>query len=236
MIPENFLEQWRLQAPWRTLDMVEQDLVISRALICLYKHAKIRESLAFRGGTALNKLYITPPARYSEDIDLVQIKSHPIGETVKAIRSVLDDWLGAPKSKLTQRSAKLIYRYPSIGIAPGKLKIEINTTEHFYIRPLKTIEHTVNSPWFEDKAEILTYELNELMATKLCALYQRNKGRDLFDLWLVQQHGLIDFPETLAIFKEHCQRTNSHITLNSRAFYSYVIFGSMMLSFCKISL
>src|SRR3990167_10993406 len=138
MIPEIFIEQWRSHAAWKTLAMIEQDLIISRALIDLYNNQKIQSSLVFRGGTALNKLFIQPPARYSEDIDLVQIKSEPIGEILNAIRKGLDEWLGEPKRKLTERSAKLIYRYPSVDGASAKLKIEINTTEHFHVHPLKT--------------------------------------------------------------------------------------------------
>lgn len=109
MIPESYIESWRTHTPWQTLAMVEQDLVISRALISLYNHPKIQDSLIFRGGTALNKLFIAPPARYSEDIDFVQKRAEPIGETLNAIRNVLDPWLGDPKRKLTERSAKLVY-------------------------------------------------------------------------------------------------------------------------------
>lgn len=69
MIPESYVEQWRLNAPWQTLAMIEQDLVISRALVELFKQEMVRSSLVFRGGTALNKLYLESPARYSEDID-----------------------------------------------------------------------------------------------------------------------------------------------------------------------
>jgi len=208
MIPQNFLEQW--SAPWQTLNMVEQDLVISRALIELYNNDFIRQSLAFRGGTALNKLYLNPAQRYSEDIDLVQIRCEPIGETIKIIRSVLDDWLGSPKGKLTQRSAKLLYTFASIGGMDSRLKIEINTTEHFHINPLKSITHDVENPWFKGKADLLTYELEELMATKLCALYQRLKGRDLFDLWVMEKQ--LDIDKTIAIFKEFCKRTDAKIT------------------------
>ena len=212
MIPENFIEQWRLSAPWQSLEMVEQDLVISRALVNLYNNVKVAESLAFRGGTALNKIYISPAARYSEDSDLVQIKPEPIGETHKAVRDALDSWLGEPKSKVTNRGIKLIYRYFSLNNLPAKLKVEINTTEHFHIKPLTTFNYTVNSDWFEGEADILTYQLDELMATKLSALYQRSKGRDLFDLWLVKKHKLIDLPNVLSIFTAYCQKTNSHIT------------------------
>jgi predicted nucleotidyltransferase component of viral defense system len=99
MIPENYIEQWRPEAPWQTLAMIEQDLIISRALVELFNQPLVQSSLVFRGGTALNKLYIQPPARYSEDIDLVQIRAEPIGEVLNAIRKGLDHWLGEPKRK-----------------------------------------------------------------------------------------------------------------------------------------
>lgn len=41
----------------------------------------------------------------------------------------------------------------------------------------------MDSPWFTGATDIITYELDDLMATKLRALYQRRKGRDLFDIW-----------------------------------------------------
>lgn len=72
MIPENFIQEWRENARWQSLVQVEQDLIISRALVDLYNEPYVRESLAFRGGTALNKLFLKPPSRYSEDIDIVQ--------------------------------------------------------------------------------------------------------------------------------------------------------------------
>ncbi|MEN8236052.1 MAG: nucleotidyl transferase AbiEii/AbiGii toxin family protein [Pseudomonadota bacterium] len=212
MISESFIEQWRMCAPWQTMAMIEQDLVLSRALVNLYNQPKIIQSLAFRGGTALNKLYLDRAARYSEDIDVVQINPEPIGDTIKAIRASLDDWLGSPKSKLTQRSAKLVYRYQAIDDTLARLKIEINTTEHFHIQPLKTIPYAVNSEWFSGRADIVTYHLNELMASKLCALHQRSKGRDLFDLWLVKSQGLIDLEQLLSLFEQYCRYAQHHIT------------------------
>jgi hypothetical protein len=47
--------------------MVEQDLVISRALVEIYAVPALAERLAFRGGTALYKLHLRPAAPYSED-------------------------------------------------------------------------------------------------------------------------------------------------------------------------
>ena len=97
MIPKDHITAWRAHAPWRLDAQVEQDLVISRALVELFSAPAVANSLIFRGGTALYKIYLTPPARYSEDIDLVQVRPEPIGETIDLARSVLDSWLGEPR-------------------------------------------------------------------------------------------------------------------------------------------
>ncbi len=79
MIPRDYITEWRVEAPWVQDSQVEQDLVISRALVEIFSHPLLSKSLAFRGGTALYKLHIRPAARYSEDIDLVQIEAEPAG-------------------------------------------------------------------------------------------------------------------------------------------------------------
>ena len=46
----------------------------------------------------------------------------------------------------------------------------------------------VKNEWYTGKANITTYNINELLGTKLRALYQRKKGRDLFDLYHALKH------------------------------------------------
>lgn len=216
MIPESFIENWRSNAQWQTLDMVEQDLVISRALICLYSDDRIKNSLVFRGGTALNKLFIKPPARYSEDIDFVQRRPESIGPIIDSVRELLEPWLGEPKCKITERGAKVIYRYQAVGSMPAKLKIEINTTEHFQVLPLRFEPFSIKSEWFQGSCEIAVYELEELIATKLHALYQRRKGRDLFDLWHVFKQEMVDISKVIDIFQEYC--ANDGIAISKELF------------------
>lgn len=67
MIPKNFIIEWRKYAPWISDAQVEQDLIICRALTELFSSELICKTLAFRGGTALYKLYCNPSPRYSED-------------------------------------------------------------------------------------------------------------------------------------------------------------------------
>ncbi|AVP87930.1 hypothetical protein phytr_10020 [Candidatus Phycorickettsia trachydisci] len=204
MISEDFIKNWLVNTNWQTDNQAEQDLIISRALVCLYNDNDIRNNLVFRGGTALNKLFLKPPARYSEDIDFVQLKPGPIGLIIDKIRALLNPWLSSMKWKITERGAKLIYPYQSVDGSIAKLKIEINTTEHFQVLPLQFEPFSFKSNWFEGACEIITYQLVELMATKLRALYQRRKGRDLFDIWYVFKDNLVDIGQVLDIFQRYC--------------------------------
>ncbi len=60
MIPRRYIEEWKEVAPWPDNSQVEQDLVISRALVAIFSDPFLKEHLAFRGGTALHKLYLEP--------------------------------------------------------------------------------------------------------------------------------------------------------------------------------
>lgn len=189
MIARDYITEWRQHAPWIEDAQVEQDLVISRALVELFSNEIVHNALAFRGGTALFKLHL-PAARYSEDIDLVQVSAEPAGAVLDAIHEILDNWLGQPKFKQTHGRVTLSYRFESeeIPSKPLKLKVEINTREHFAVNGFREMPFEVNSRWFSGRCSIKSYDLNELLGTKLRALYQRKKGRDLFDLAIALNH------------------------------------------------
>lgn len=182
MIPQDFISEWKKSVPWLETYQVEQDLIISRALVEMFSNSLLAENLAFRGGTALFKLHMAP-LRYSEDIDLVQVHAGSIGSVMDAIQEKLNSWLGTPKRSRSEGRVALTYRVLSEEGVPLKLKIEINTREHFAILGFEKRNFTVRSRWFSGSAPILTYQLDELLGTKMRALYQRKKGRDLFDLW-----------------------------------------------------
>ncbi|EQD36876.1 hypothetical protein B1B_16360, partial [mine drainage metagenome] len=127
MIPRDYITEWRAQAPWVQDFQVEQDLVISRALVEIFSHSVLKDALAFRGGTALYKLYLRPPARYSEDIDLVQMRAEPAGPMMEALRAVLDPWLGRPQWKQTEGRVTFNYRFSSEDTPPVPLKLKVET-------------------------------------------------------------------------------------------------------------
>ena len=135
---------------------VEQDLVISRALVEIFRHPALADSLALRGGTALSKLQLRPPARYSEDIDLVQTTAQPAGPMMNALREVLEPWLGKPKWKQGEGRITFYFRYTAEGASPVpmRLKVEANTREHFALYGLRKTPFKVASRWFEGACDI----------------------------------------------------------------------------------
>lgn len=193
MIPKANILEWQKEKPWPNTGLVEHDLVLSRAICELYKNSVICEELVFRGGTALQKLFFSKAGRFSEDLDFVQITAKPIGPLTDAIRSCLDYWLGEPSWKQNSGRFTLIYNFQTEmePISKRKVKIEINTREHFSVNHLITKKYIVANSWFSGSTNVLCYSFEELLGTKLRALYQRKKGRDLYDLW----YSMAEYPE-----------------------------------------
>jgi len=215
MIPQANITEWRLTAPWGSSDQVEHDLVLSRAICELYSNRIVAKGLLFRGGTALHKLYFHQAGRFSEDLDFVQVHAGPIGELVTAIRDCLDHWLGNPSWKQNQGRFTFNYRFITEvePIMNRKVKIEINTREHSEIqRPIKK-QFKVDNQWYRGRSMVLTSSIEELMATKLRALYQRKKGRDLFDFWYaIRNVPNLNVHEIISIFYDYMRGEQNYIS------------------------
>jgi len=206
MIPKPDIAKWQEQSPWKQFYQVEQDLVISRALVEIFSDEFLRENLAFRGGTALHKLYLSPAPRYSEDIDLVQIKPGPIKPIMQRINEVITFFEEKRNTKIGVHGSKALYRfnseYEEIRL---RLKLEINCKEHFNVLDWVDFPFEVKSDWFTGSTSIRTYNINELLGTKFRALYQRSKGRDLFDLDYSRINIDLDYSQIIHCFREYIQ-------------------------------
>jgi predicted nucleotidyltransferase component of viral defense system len=215
MIPSTSITAWRSRAPWSKPAQTEQDLILSRAVIEIFSDPFLRERVAFRGGTALQKVYLKEPVRYSEDIDLVQRRAEPIGPVMNAIRAKLDVWLGKPRWELARTNASLVYRFNSeiAPVQPLRLKIEANTREHFTVLGYQSKTLTVDNPWFKGSTDLVTYELEELMGTKMRALYQRQKGRDLYDLhYVLEKFPELDGQKVVQCFQKYLSHENLEVS------------------------
>lgn len=217
MINRTAITQWNKIVPWNDNAQVEQDLIISRALVAIFSDKFLASQLAFRGGTALHKLYLSPQPRYSEDIDLVQITPGPIKPIMFKLGEVLS-FLPDRVTKQKRYNNTMLFRMESEipPTIPLRLKIEINCFEHFNELGLVKVPFEVENSWFSGKCEITTYSLNELLGTKLRALYQRKKAATFLicmlhcrkQLWILMKF----YVATTVICRLLC---NNHLLTNS---------------------
>ena len=203
MIPASYIQEWSTKAPWPTSQQVEQDLIISRALCDLFNAPALAGKIAFRGGTAIHKLLFKQPLRYSEDIDLIQTQAEQIGATASAIREALV-WLGDCKREQAGHSMHFVFRFapeaqPDTTL---KVKVEINTREHDSVLGIQQYPFAVENGWYQANASIASFASEELFGTKLRALLQRRKNRDLFDLHMGLQQLSMN-PDTLLACFDH---------------------------------
>lgn len=88
-------------------------------------------------------------------------------------------------------------------VQPIRLKVEINCKEHFSVMGFQKVPFEVKNRWFSGECQITTYTFEELIGTKLRALYQRKKGRDLFDLQVALEHGNINLGQALECYNQY---------------------------------
>lgn len=93
-----------------------------------------------------------------------------------------------------------------------KLKVEINTREHESLYNLRAYPFEIENPWFTGNTSIASFEPEELFGTKLRALLQRRKGRDLFDLNEGLRQLPLDLEKVIASFDHYLTHEGTQIT------------------------
>jgi predicted nucleotidyltransferase component of viral defense system len=144
----------------------------------------------------------------------VQREPGPIGPLIDGMRETLDPWLGEPKWRAGHGRFTLYFRFETTfePIVNMRVKIEINTREHFAVHGIVRRSHHVENPWFSGSAEVRTFSLSELLATKLRALHQRKKGRDLFDLALGLAHEEASPEQIVSAFEKYMDFSGTSVT------------------------
>ena len=172
MITRSDVLHWRSRVPWINADAVEQDLVLSRLIVEIARHPLLGKELVFRGGTCFHKLWLDRPWRYSEDLDYVRRSAGGVGEVLDAIREVADT-VGFDRTRTEiGRHPKARLQTTFLSGEKMQVKVEMNTFERSPARPTTTRSFVVDSPWFSGSADIPTFAVEELIATKIRALCQ----------------------------------------------------------------
>lgn len=143
---------------------------------------------------------------------MVQVNPEPAGPIIDRLREALS-FLGKPTIKQKRNNNTLVFRVDStdLPVVPLRLKVEINCREHFNVLGLDRVEFNITNQWFTGNCQIVTYKLDELIGTKVRALYERRKGRDLFDLYKALQNDGLNTDNVISCFKEYMKREYKNI-------------------------
>lgn len=191
MIPRPYITEWAAAARWINPTDAEQDMILTRLIIEIANDPLLGEELAFRGGTCLQKFHLPEPLRYSEDLDYVRTGDDPkLGEIFGAIRVIADQiGLSERRRRFPGKNSDLgtiwFDAQPEAGSGRIRIKIESNVAETTPYGDYLMHPFEMESRWWLGRASVRTFNLDEMLGTKLRALYERRKGRDLFDLWAV---------------------------------------------------
>lgn len=219
------IQEHQQVVPWPNIRQVEQDLLLCRAMIALFNDGFLQSQVAMRGGTLLHKIHLAPASRYSEDIDLVIVGDHDEDPIKKAIRRVLQDVLGRPKFsvwenvKLAIRNAAMpsrvlreTYHVPSISDPGGKpmvIVVEVNATERIPYLEVEQLHFGLQLRGQQQHAMVSSFDLHEMLGTKMRALFQRRRGRDLFDLYWALTQTQVDTNKVIDAFTHYMKQENA---------------------------
>ena len=125
---------------------------------------------------------------------------------MKRIGEVITFFEEDRRTQVRGHGAKALYRFTSeYENERRRLKLEINCREHFHVLHWVNHPFEVNNPWFNGAAKVKTFGISELLGTKLRALYQRSKGRDLFDLHYSSRNAKLDIDEIVKCFHAYME-------------------------------
>lgn len=144
------------------------------------------DKLVLKGGTAINLMY-TNLARLSVDIDLDYIGSldkEKASQDRDIIMEALDNYMISEDYEISSKSrgsiilASRTYTFTNASHNKDNIKVEINFIDRIHICP--SVKKQIN--YFEKEVMVQTLQLEELFGMKICALIDRSKPRDLFDV------------------------------------------------------
>lgn len=190
-LTETKIKKWSAEIGIADLGFSELDMRLLNALNVIYSDKFLASRLYLKGGTAINKLYLQKTARLSVDLDFNSIgrKEDVMAERNKVrdkimllLREQDEDYIMKKKDTYEQTTIKVGYA-PVFGPSKQYMKLEISNIERFPVLGKAMKEFKV--PDSEDIIKINTYVIEELIATKLRALYDRLKGRDIYDLYFL---------------------------------------------------
>lgn len=191
-VNERVVRIWADELHITDLVLAEQDFRLIHILKDIYADEFLAERLCLKGGSAINKLFLKETPRLSVDLDFNAIgKKEEIMEERSEIKDKIIALLKEQdpnykiKTKTRYEQTTILAKYTTVFGTVQSIKLEISFVERFPV--LNKVEKELLLPITNEKFNVATYSIEELAATKIRALYDRLKGRDIYDLYHVSK-------------------------------------------------
>ncbi|MBI3939684.1 MAG: nucleotidyl transferase AbiEii/AbiGii toxin family protein [Acidobacteria bacterium] len=211
--------EWQLRA-----DVVEKDYVLGWLLVSLASLPELRSLWVFKGGTCIKKCYFET-YRFSEDLDFSLLPDAPYDEqailaNLQALTRVAGELsaIDFPEALVEVRlqrnklgkptyQGRISYRGPLLFPGPPRVLFDITQQEPVLDAPAAQAVFHPYPDGLPNDQTVLTYSLDELLAEKTRALYERTRPRDLYDvIYLLENRAeAFHFPHVRELFHHKCR-------------------------------
>ncbi len=210
--------------------VLDKDWVLGHFLNAMYEIESIRKNFVFKGGTCLKKCYFND-YRYSEDLDFSLIdENFVVDETlfneiisVSRKNSGADFYLTKIKPQIHKNipqgyEVTIVFwgadHKPNQTVIPverwqTKIKLDISFSEKILLQAdVKQIFHPY-SDFNRINNTVSVYPINEIISETIRALMQRNRPRDIYDLYfLAQKVNKIEYPSIYDLLAQKSKDKN----------------------------
>ena len=179
---------------------IEKDYILSWILQGTAQHEDLAQSIVFKGGTVLKKVYFED-YRFSEDLDFTlldaTISNEQIFEWFAAVFEYIKEEANIPLEIIDNNEHEdggINFYISYIGPLGGqgnnkKVKVDISRSEELAFDAAK--RDVIISYFDQEEHQLLSYRLEEVLVEKLRSVMQRMQARDFYDIWyLLEIHGM----------------------------------------------
>ncbi|MFZ3077457.1 MAG: nucleotidyl transferase AbiEii/AbiGii toxin family protein, partial [Candidatus Aenigmatarchaeota archaeon] len=188
--------------------VIEKDYALTWLLYGVY-NSKLKDILAFKGGTALSKIYFPKSWRLSEDLDFTiaeSIMPSEIEAMLKESLKTLNEKTGMDfhVESFHSNPEHIIISVKFAGpLGKNAIRMDISLNEKLAARLLK--KEIIDGYSDSKKFSVLVYSLDEILLEKLRSIIQRGKSRDYFDVWMLLKENKFDKDKIRKLLIEKCE-------------------------------
>ncbi len=194
MLTQPQVQRYSNESGLRDIMIAEKESVLT-FLLQLLSERGILARLAFKGGTCLRKMFLGTQGRFSTDLDFTGIEDHDHQEVILDMMAAFEQpyhgiQFAIPDEGYYETQDGLswgvnptyAHEWNASGESEVRLQISRRETPTLPTERRPQIEQSYFKVLPFAPAEITCLALEEILAEKIRACYQRNKARDIFDL------------------------------------------------------